>query len=195
MSRIGNTSDTDTPKSSSRRAFISAGLEKVVQPIAIALIAGYAGAYFAQRNEKRHLVSISVIRSDSAAPPKDVDPFLAALAPDPTPTPIPEEEPVYTYTALVRNNGDFPEDEVTISVSFQGDSQDVAPLTGPQIDASSSLLAKTITGADPLEPPPSYALAVPRLNPGEWVSLKTSWKLAMDAKVDVRSAQIAESSR
>lgn len=187
-------SKSQSRKIESRRDFIRGGFEKIVAPVALTVMAGYFGAYFQRRSERRHQFSISVIRADSAAPQEAVsDLLLLGLATEPTPTPIPEEDRIYTYTALIRNSGDYPEEEVIIALAWQGDTPEEQPLSGPEVDTSSSLLAETIESSEPVDPPPSYALLLPRLNPDEWVSLKTSWKYSKRISVHVRSEEVTES--
>jgi hypothetical protein len=155
--------------------------------------AGYAGAYFEQRNEDRHDISVSIIRDDSAVPIRTPSIFEDnPLFPLPSPTPNPF--PVYTYTALVRNNGDFSESNTTISIYFQEIAPDVRPIAGPQIDYSSSLLAQMIQFMNPVEPEPNYVMSIELLNPGEWVSLKTTWLQPVRVEWDIRSEELTASS-
>lgn len=190
---MGSSHRDEQPSKISRRALIMYGLDKLVIPATVGSIAGFAAAFFSRRNEPRHRVSISIIRSDSAAPRESSgDPFVGLFEP-PTPAPTPDLIPRYTYTTLIRNNGDFTEEQVTMAISFRTNVQNAAPISSPEIDASSSLLAETIVATDPVDPLPSYAMTVGRFTPGEWISLKTSWLQPMRVTVHVRSDSMAES--
>ncbi len=169
------------------------GVDKMVIPATVGSIAGFAAAYFSRRHESRHRVSISIIRSDNAAPRESSDDVFANIFAEPAPEPTPDPNPRYTYTALIRNNGDFTQEDVTIAITFQSDTQNAGAISAPEIDASSSLLAETIVPTDPVDPLPSYAMTVARLAPGEWISLQTSWFQSMRVTVHVRSDSSAES--
>lgn len=166
----------DSSTAMSRRRLVRYTMDKMAVPVFVSAITASFVLYINNRVESRHDISISIVRSDSAAPPEP-EILFPALFPEPTPTAIPEEDRVYTYTTLIRNSGDFSEQEVTISISFQSETADDSPLAGPEIDTSSSLLSQTITSTDLIiDQAPGFALAVPRLNPEEWISLKTTWK-------------------
>jgi hypothetical protein len=172
-------------------------LDRLLIPLAVAIVASIFTAsitvYFTERYRTNHSVSVSIIRSDSAAPQEP--PSLFEDNPlFPLPTPTPDPEPIYTYTTLVRNNGDFPETSTTISISFRNGDQAATPIARPELDASSSLLSLTITPTDPVESLPSFAMTVDRIRPGEWISLTTSWRQPMRIQWEVRSADVAESS-
>lgn len=163
----------DSSTAMSRRRLVQYTMDKIAVPVFVSAITASFVLYINNRVESRHDISISIVRSDSAAP-LEPEILFPGLFPEPTPTAIPEEDRVYTYTTLIRNSGGFSEREVIISISFQSDTEDDSPLAGPEIDTSSSLLSGTITSTDLIDQVPRFSLAVPRLNPGEWVSLKTT---------------------
>ena len=166
----------------------------VIKPLLLIVITAQVTLELNQRAEERHALGISVVKSGSAIErePPPSDPFTEAfLAPDPTPTPDPN--PRYGYTMIIRNDGDFPEEHVTISIGFHAEADFGTPLSGPDIDASSSLLARTITQAAPAEPVPGYGLSVARLYPDEWVSLHVTWADPTDVSVQARSDAVSAS--
>lgn len=184
----------DSSTAMSRRRLVRYTMDKMAVPVFVSAITASFVLYINNRVESRHDISISIVRSDSAAPPEP-EILFPALFPEPTPTAIPEEDRVYTYTTLIRNSGDFSEQKVIISILFQSDTADDSPLAGPEIDTSSSLLSQTLTSTDLIDQAPGFALAVPRLDPGEWISLKTTWKQSKRVVANVRSSDVAESAR
>jgi hypothetical protein len=184
--------DTQQQQQLTRRSVLLYVLEKVMIPAGVGLFGVWTGVKITRQYEDRHAVSISIIRSDSAAPPEQpaADPFDIFAAPVPTPTPDPN--PQYTYTVPVRNNGDFPEENVVIAAAMKGSSPP-PQMTSLGFDASSTLLSQTLKVVEPTDPPPSIALNIQRLNPEEWVSIKTSWHQPVEVSVQVRSDHVAES--
>jgi len=175
--------DHRQPDPFTRRAFV---LEKILLPLGLGLVGAYGALRLNQRYKEGRDVSISIIRSDSAVEPKAESPLFDPFAMSP-PKPTPDPNPRYTYTSLVRNNGDFPEEQVTIAIAYESEDDPASLLSGPELDASSSLLAQTIQPVEPIHSPPSYAMSLPRMNPGEWVSFKTSWTQKVRVNVEFRS--------
>lgn len=187
--------DSGAKATISRRSLINYVADKVAVPAVVALLVSGGTAVISRRFAMHHQISVAIIRSDSAAPvEQEVSDFDFFLGITPTPLPSPGPNVLYTYTILTRNNGDFPEEDITTSMSFQTDSQKITLVSEPQVDASSNLVARTVARIDPVESAPGYSLAVPRLNPREWLSLKFTWRQRMDVKVDVRSNETTASS-
>ncbi len=184
--------DTDQTRNRTRRSILLFALEKAAIPAGIGLFGVWIGARVNERYEDRHAVSITIIRSDNATPREDIaeDPF-DVFAPS-VPTPTPDPDPQYTYTVLVRNNGDFPEENVVIAVAMKG-SDPPPQMLSLGFDASSSLVSQMIQAMPPIDPPPSFTMAIRRLNPEEWASLKTSWDQSMQVSVQARSDHVSES--
>lgn len=153
-----------------RRKFL---LTNLVLPIAAGagggILSGVVTAIVSESFEEHHSLSISILKAGSAvepAPPEASfpNPFIIQ---QPSPTPTPDPNPEYGYTAIVRNDGDFPEQNVTVSIGFHSDQDLGVPLSGPDINSSSPLLGRTIRQGQPAEPVRGYGLNVVRLNPGE----------------------------
>lgn len=178
----------------SRRGFLSyTGKEIVVPAIVAGLVSGIS-ILVSHQLERQHQLSVSVIRSDKAKPPEELPPEVEIfLGYTPTPVPPPSPDDVYTYTIFIRNNGGFPESEVVISVTYISEVNEPLQAQDLEIDASSTLLSRTVAAIEPIELAPSYALTVPQMNPEEWISLKTSWRQEMRIGVEVRSDEIARS--
>lgn len=176
-----------------RRAFVVASAEKLVFPLAVGGFGAWIGVKLTQRYQERHGLSIAVIPSGRAAPPQTNDPLMDNLLLSEVSTPVPEPHPKFVYTVVVRNSGDYTEAEVNVEIAFQGDrTGPTAPLSAELI-TSSSLLKQTIRAISPIEAKPSFAFAIPRLNPSEWLSLRTVWAVAVDLDVQVRSTAVSRS--
>lgn len=161
-------------------------------PAGVELFGVWTGARITQRYEDRHAISATIIRSDSAAPREEYvgDPFTDALV-GPPPTPTPDPDPEYTYTVLVRNSGDFPEENVIIDMSVEVESPSSA--VSAQFDASSRLLGDTIEVIAQKGNMLGITMTLQRLNPNEWVSYKATWKQPVEVDVEVRSDHASDS--
>lgn len=181
--------ETPSTAGSTRRAFV----KEIVIPIVLAAVSAQTTLWINQRAEQRHSLTISVLPSESATPQKNLDsvftnPFVA-----PTPTPPPDPDPRYTYTVILRNDGDFPEENFVVLVGFREGKQTRDPLSGPSIGASSPLLNRTVNHTDPVQGGREYGLIVGRLNPNEWISLQATWVEPLKVSVEARSDTVSES--
>ena len=119
-------------------------------PVLVAVISTLLTNWITHSPSDRHQISVSIARSDNGTD-DTYDPLLGGtnpFAPEVTPG-IPATE--FSYTALIRNDGDFSEENIVISIVFRGAPAGVAPLSVVGWDASSDLLRRTFQPAPPTE--------------------------------------------
>jgi hypothetical protein len=166
-------------------------LTDLLLPLIVSIGGTLATTVVTDQWKERRSLSITVIPSEAAASPGFDSTFLPfGDVPLPTPTPGPGSR--YTYVVIVRNDGDFSEENVAISVRFHPETTLGAPLFGSQISWSSPLLADSVVSSDPIESD-GYAMKVLRLNPDEWVSLQVGWEFPTEVSVQVRSDSVSAS--
>jgi hypothetical protein len=172
----------------SRRGWIA---EHVLVPVLVSFVTALITVALTAQFRERHDLSITILPSADAAPiPTDpfTDPFTGE---GPTPTPGPESE--YTYTVIVRNDGDFVEENVIISIGYHPAADLGEAVYTPYMAWSTPFLGSTITERVPTGHEVGYGLSVTRLNPGEWVSLQAAWRIPAQVSVEVRSDTVTDS--
>lgn len=191
--------DTRLKPASRRKVLLEAS--RVGGAVLLSLLSGWAGAWFQGRSEERHDLSFSAIKSGNASlgshPVPSGDPFVDAIAGPEMVRDTPDPNGFYSYTNILRNDGDFPETDITLRIEYATD--DSTALAGPSassLDASSSILYESLAGEQVIVVDRQAAQwRIPRLNPGEWVSFSTDWKVPVEIEVVARSEDVSASDR
>ncbi len=125
-----------------------------------------------RRDQMRHRVSISIVYADNGVveehEPLTVFDVFAGITPEAT-AEVPATE--FSYTSLLRNDGDFAGEELTAQILFHASPERLQPLRGPSLDASSGLLRETLIFEHRTERNWRFSMTIPRLTPEEWVSI------------------------
>jgi hypothetical protein len=158
------------PTMTSRRSLVREGLESIGVPLLVAVVGAYVTTRMTLSEQDRHDISVSISRSDNGtedtypSPFEGGDPFSPAATPG-----IPASE--FSYTGLVRNNGDFSEEDVIVQFWFEIELGQTQAIAGVSFDASSTLLHQSILPSQSPQTQYHFQLRVPRMNPGEWISI------------------------
>lgn len=178
---------------SSRRHFLGHFLFPTLAGCIAGGLSGVAGTVWANRYKDRHDLSISIIKSGNANLPDEVadaSPFIVPFGPPPvTIEATPDPNGYYTYTVIIRNNGNFPETDLAIAFSFESDTNQTAPVAVTSLDATSPLLRETVQ-VQPLDIRHMEIMA-PQLNPGEWISYAADCTIPFRVSVQLRSNNIS----
>jgi len=176
-------------KTDKRQIFLTG----ILMPLIVSVLGTWASITLNQRVEQLHGLDISVLPSESAAKRDEAGGSPFDIFSAPTPTPAPDPNPRYTYAIIVRNDGDFPEENLTVLFGFREGKQTDDPLSGPDINTSSSLLGRTVVPTDSVATDREYGISIVRLNPDEWVSLQATWSEPLKVSVQARSDTVSES--